>query len=114
MAGATELNNDTVAIWRVTDRAAPLAALNTPANRIALLSGTLAYNGTHASPTGFFLIRFTSNAAVTAAGWSASWQAVAPPPPPPPVTPKFCTNRTLTAAEGIVEDGSGALPYGNK
>ena len=111
VAGATEASFDFVTIWRVTDRAAPLAALNTPANRITLLSGPLAYNSSHASPTGMFLIRFTSNAAVTAAGWSASWRST-PPPPPPGV--KYCTDRTLAAASGTVEDGSGALPYGNK
>ena len=106
VAGATEANADTVGIWRVTDRSAPLAALSVSTNRITLLSGPLAYNATHASPTGVFLIRFTSNAAVTAAGWAASWRALP--------TPKYCTSRTLTAATGTVEDGSGALPYGNK
>ena len=111
VAGATEASFDFVTIWRVTDRAAPLAALNSFVNRLAMLSGPLAYNVTHVLPTGMFLIRFTSNPTVTAAGWSASWQAILPPPPP---GTKLCTNRTLTAASGTVEDGSGALPYGNK
>ena len=109
LAGTTEANADTVGIWRVPDRSAPLAALSAVANRVALLSGPLAYNASHANPTGVLLIRFTSNAAVTAAGWAASWRAL-----PPPPSPKYCTSSTLTAANGTVEDGSGSLPYGNK
>ena len=109
VAGETEANGDTVGIWRVPDRSAPLAALSVSTNRIILLSGPLAYNASHASPTGMFLIRFSSNAAMPAAGWAASWRAL-----PEPLSPKHCTNRTLTVANGTMEDGSGSLPYGNK
>ena len=110
VTGATEKGYDFVSIWRVPNRSAPLAALSGRSNLITELDGTLAYNATHSSPTGMFLIRFTSDEGVTDAGWAASWRAL----PPPPPSPKYCTNRTLTAASRTVEDGSGALPYGNK
>ena len=57
-------------------RSVPTSALAALDNRIALLSGPLAYNATHASPTGMFLIRFTSNATVTSVGWAVSWRAL--------------------------------------
>ena len=107
LAGTTEASADTVGIWRVSDRSAPLAALSISTNRIVLLSGSLVYNATHASSTGIFLIRFTSNAAVTAAGWAASWRVIP--------QPQYCTDRTLTAANGTVDDGSGPnRNYANK
>ena len=110
ITGATEADWDFVSIWRVVNRNAPLAGLSDPTNnRITELSGPLAYNTTRASSTGMFLIRFNSDGSSTADGWAASWRAL----PPPPGT-KFCTNRTLTAAAGTVEDGSGSLPYGNR
>ena len=107
VAGSTEATADSFAIWRVPDSSTP--ALSVLANRIALLNGTLTYNATHASPTSVFLVRFTSNAAVTAAGWAVSCRAL-----PPQPSPKYCMNRTVTAVTGTLEDGSGSLPYGNK
>ena len=76
LAGTTEQGYDFVGIWRVVNRNAPLAALSDSGNRIAQLSGTIAYNSTQASATGMFLIRFTSDRDVTAAGWAASWRAL--------------------------------------
>ena len=76
VAGAKRQAYDFISIWRFPNRSAPLAALSVGTNRITELSGPLAYNATHASPTGMFLIRCTSDGDVTGTGWTASWRAI--------------------------------------
>lgn len=106
VSGATQASADFVTIWRVTSRAAPAAALSDFANRAAALSGPLAWNGSILSTTGMFVVGFTSNADVTAAGWAVSWRANSG-------AAKFCFGRTETASSGCIEDASGNLDYGN-
>ena len=56
------------------------------------------------------LIRFESDAATTAAGWSASWRALAS-----QQSVKYCTDRNVSLGSGEVEDGSGPNnDYANK
>ena len=50
------------------------------------------------------LITFTTDASVTAAGWSATYA---------PGTSGGCVNETFTTATGTVTDGSGSSNYGN-
>ena len=88
------------------DPARPLAALGSDSNKVTYQSGSLSYSSSFSIPAGVFLVRFTSDASETRAGWSFSWAAA-------PVS-KFCTNRTFTGADGTVEDGSGTGDYGNR
>ena len=74
-------------------------------------SGTINYSSDVTTTTGMILIRFTSDEGVTAAGWTATWSVVAAPPPPG----RVCNGRTVTAASGSVDDGSGSsASYGDK
>lgn len=72
--GDTEGNYDYLSIWKVTDLNNPTAALLNTANRVsALLSGTIDSTLTVSSPTGFFLVKFTSDGVVTRPGWTVTW-----------------------------------------
>lgn len=82
VSGSTEFGLDPVSVWRVTDSKAPLASLSNIANRVAVDSGAgFVYTSNVSTTTGMILVRFTSDAATTAAGWSLSWSVVAVPPP---------------------------------
>lgn len=109
--GETESGYDKLSIWKVTDGTNPTAALLNTANRVSVeLSGIINSNLTVASPTGLFIVRFTSDSSVTGAGWAVTWAAT----PHASTASGRCANRTVTGAEGSVTDGSGDLFYLDK
>lgn len=82
LSGSTEEGYDLLTVWRVIDRAAPLASLGNIANQLAIRSGDgLSYSGAISTTNGMFIIRFTSDIAVTAAGWTATWSVSSAPLP---------------------------------
>ena len=81
-----------------------------PSPQVSRQSGAIALTTNITSPTGMILLRFTSDAATPAAGWSASWRVFASAP-----SVKYCTDRNVSLGSGEVEDGSGPNnEYGNK
>ena len=83
LAGSTEEGFDLLSIWRAANRSAPLASLGDAASLVVERSGAgLAWSGNISSATGVILVRFTSDAATTAAGWAVTWSVLRGPPPP--------------------------------
>ncbi|HIA37022.1 MAG TPA: hypothetical protein EYN89_09925, partial [Flavobacteriales bacterium] len=84
----TELNYDYVTVYDGT---------TTSANVLGTFSGN-SIPGSVTSTGGDMLVRFTSDATTTAAGWSASYTST---------TPTYCSGTSnLTTASGSFDDGS--------
>ena len=93
---ATESGYDFVRVYGGTTTSAPLLGTFSGSSLPPVLT----------SAAGSMLIRFTTDASVVAAGWSATYTTGAPPP-------TGCINETFTAASGTITDNSGALDYQN-
>ena len=93
---ATESGYDFVRVYAGSTTSAPLLGTFSGSTLPPVLT----------SSGGSMLIRFTSDASVVAAGWSATYTSGPPPP-------TGCINETFTAASGTITDNSGALDYQN-
>lgn len=88
----------------VLNRSNPLAPLAKHNHYFAQASGAINAADDALTYTGMVLLTFTSDATVTGEGWTFSWEAPAPPQ---------CVGRTVAAASGSIDNGSGASKYSN-
>ena len=95
-AFSTEASYDLVRVYAGSTTSAPLLGTFSGSTLPPVLT----------SSGGSMLIRFTSDASVVAAGWSATYTSGPPPP-------TGCINETFTAATGTITDNSGSSDYQN-
>lgn len=124
-SGNNNYNNNSDCKWKIQPSGATSITLSFPAFDV-INPGDTVYvydGGTTASPLllswtgntlpsdvtstgGTMLVRFSTDAATTAAGWTANYTSV--------TVPTYCNGTTtLTSASGAFSDGSGTTDYGN-
>lgn len=88
-------------------RSNPTRTFTVPANRIGNESGSyIDYSDSFNSDSGMVIVKFTSDADVTAAGWEFTWRAT--PAPKPQENVQYCTDRVYSGEDsGYFDDESG-------